>query len=75
MKRLGIDLYTNVLDWEEFRDLQVSFLKSSISHIEIPTDHAIWATLIRTAAAKGIRYIISGINIVTEGIFQGLEAD
>lgn len=68
MKRLGIDLYTNVLNWEEFRDLQKSFLKSLTAHIEIPTDHAIWATLIRTAAAKGIRYIISGTNLVTEGV-------
>jgi N-acetyl sugar amidotransferase len=67
IKRLGIDLYTLVLDWEEFKDLQVSFLKSSIAHIEIPTDHAIWATLVRTAAAKRIRYIIAGTNIVTEG--------
>jgi len=68
VRRLGLDLYTQVLDWEEFRDLQVSFLKSSIPHIEIPTDHAIWATLIRTAAKYGTRYIISGTNLVTEGV-------
>jgi N-acetyl sugar amidotransferase len=68
LKRLGIDLHTNVLNWKEFRDLQVSFLKSSIAHVEIPTDHAIWATLIRSATAYKIRYIISGINIVTEGV-------
>jgi N-acetyl sugar amidotransferase len=68
MKRLGIDLYTNVLDWEEFKDLQVAFLKSSISHIEIPTDHAIWSTLIRIAGARGIPYVIAGTNIVTEAI-------
>ncbi len=68
LKRLEIDLYTNVLDWEEFRNLQVAFLRSSIPHVEIPTDHAIWATLIRTASSHGIRYIISGINIVTEGV-------
>jgi N-acetyl sugar amidotransferase len=68
IKRLGIDLHTLVLDWEEFKDLQVSFLKSSIAHIEIATDHAIWATLVRTAAANRIRYIIAGTNIVTEGI-------
>jgi N-acetyl sugar amidotransferase len=68
VKRLDIDLYTHVLDWEKFKDLQISFLKSSISNIEIPTDHAIWAVLVRTAAEKKIKYIISGNNIVTESI-------
>jgi N-acetyl sugar amidotransferase len=68
MKRLGIDLYTKVLNWEEFKDLQVAFLRSSISHVEIPTDHAIWATLIRTAGARDIPYVVAGTNIVTEAI-------
>lgn len=68
LRRLSIDLYTYVLDWEEFRDLQVSFLRSSISNIEIPTDHAIWALLIKTAAKHRIPYIIGGNNIATEAI-------
>lgn len=68
VKRLDIDLITNVLDWEEFRDIQSSFLKSSISNIEIPTDHAIWATLIKTAGKHGISYIVAGNNVVTEAI-------
>lgn len=68
VKRLDIDLQTYVINWKEFKDIQISFLKSSISNIEIPTDHAIWATLIRTAAKMKISYIISGSNIVTESI-------
>ena len=68
VKRLDIDLITNVLDWEEFRDIQSSFLKSSISNIEIPTDHAIWATLIKTAGKYGVSYIVAGNNVVTEAI-------
>jgi N-acetyl sugar amidotransferase len=68
LRRLNIDLSTYVLDWEEFRDLQVSFLKSSISNIEIPTDHAIWALLIKTAAKHNIPYIIGGNNVATEAI-------
>jgi len=68
IKRLDIDLITNVLDWEEFRDIQSSFLKSSISNIEIPTDHAIWATLLKTAGKHGISYIVAGNNVVTEAI-------
>lgn len=68
LKRLNIDLYTYVLDWEEFKDLQLSFLEASIANAEIPTDHAIVALLYRTAAQRGIKYIISGGNIATEAI-------
>lgn len=68
LKKLSIDLYTQVLDWEQFKDLQVAFLKSSISSAEIPTDHAISATLFRVAADKSIPYIVMGGNVVTEGI-------
>lgn len=68
VKKLDIDLTTHVLDWKEFKDIQTSFLKSSISNIEIPTDHAIWAILIKTAGKMGIPYIISGNNVVTESI-------
>jgi len=68
VKRLDIDLYTHVLDWEVFKDLQVSFLKSSIANVELLTDHAIWAVLLHTAAKHRIPYIISGHNIVTEAI-------
>lgn len=68
VKTLGVDLTTHVLDWREFRDIQTAFLRSSISNIEIPTDHAIWAVLVRTAARMGIKYIIGGNNVVTESI-------
>jgi N-acetyl sugar amidotransferase len=68
LKNLEIELYTRVLDWEEFKDLQISFLKASVANCEIPTDHAIVATLYRMAAQKKIKYILSGGNLVTEGI-------
>ncbi len=68
LKTLGIDLHTHVVDWEEFRSLQLSFLKASVPDAEIPTDHAIWALLYQTAARFGLQYIISGTNISTESI-------
>lgn len=68
MKKLEIDLFTHVLDWTEFKDVQLAFLKSSISNIEIPTDHAIWSILIRKAAEMGIPFIIAGNNVVTESV-------
>jgi N-acetyl sugar amidotransferase len=64
--KLEIDLHTEVLDWEEFRRLQVAFLKASTPDSEIPTDHAIIATLYAQAAKHGVRWIMDGSNVVTE---------
>ncbi|MFQ1063064.1 N-acetyl sugar amidotransferase [Bordetella trematum] len=65
---LQIDLQTYVIDWEEFKDLQMSFLRASVPNCEIPTDHAITATLLNTARRIGTPYVINGSNVVTEGI-------
>jgi N-acetyl sugar amidotransferase len=68
LNKLGIDLYTEVLDWEMFRDLQLSFLKASTPDGEIPSDHAINAILYQMASKFGIKYIISGMNFRNEGM-------
>lgn len=68
LKTLDIDLYTHVVDWEEFRDLQLSFLKASTPDGEIPTDHAIGALLWRQAVQHRVKYILSGMNFATESI-------
>lgn len=68
LKQLDIDLFTHVLDWEEFKDLQISFLKASVSDAEIPTDHAIHAVLYQQAARRNIKYVLFGTNHVTEAI-------
>lgn len=66
--RLGLDLHTHVINWEEFRDIQLSFFKASVVDIELVTDYAIVACLYNLAAKHGIKYIISGHNFVTEAI-------
>jgi len=66
LKRLGIDLYTEVLDWEEFKDLQSAFLKASTPDSEIPSDHAIFSVLSNLAEKLGIKYVILGNNVRTE---------
>lgn len=68
LSRLEIDLYTEVLDWEIFRDLQLSFLKASTPDGEIPTDHAILSVLFKIAAKFRVKYIISGMNFRSEGM-------
>ena len=67
LEKLDIELYTYVLDWEEFRSLQVAFLKASTPDSEIPTDHAIGALLKSLAAKDGIPLIL-GVNFSSESI-------
>jgi N-acetyl sugar amidotransferase len=62
----GFDLMTYVIDWPEFRDLQRAFLKASVIDIEMITDHAITAALVRLADENRIPLILSGTNKATE---------
>jgi N-acetyl sugar amidotransferase len=66
--RLELDLHTLVVDWEEFRDLQLAYFKASVIDIEVATDHAIYGTLYRMAVDHGVKFILSGNNVATEGI-------
>lgn len=68
IEKLGFDLHTLEVDWEEFRDLQLAYLKASVIDIEVVSDHAIQATLFQLASKFHINYIISGTNVVTEYI-------
>lgn len=67
LKKLNIDLYTYVLNWDEFRDFQLSFLRASTPDAEIPTDHAILSVLYLAAVCENVRFILSGHNTATEG--------
>lgn len=64
--KLGFDLNTYVIDWEEFKDLQRSFFKASVVDIEMLTDHAIVAAMVRLARRHGIRHVLNGVNFATE---------
>ncbi len=66
VKKLNIDLYTYVVNWEEFKDIQLSLIKASVVDIEMVTDHAIIAVTNELARKNGIKYIISGGNLATE---------
>jgi N-acetyl sugar amidotransferase len=66
-KKLNVDLYTHVADWEEFKDLQRAFLKASVSDAEVPTDWVIFSVLFKVADKEKIKYIIHGHSFRTEG--------
>ncbi len=67
-KNTGFDLYTYVVNWPEFRDLQLSYIKASVLDWEIPTDHGFFAILYHLANKHNIKYIITGHNYQTEAI-------
>ncbi|MFN4234162.1 MAG: N-acetyl sugar amidotransferase [Bacteroidia bacterium] len=66
IKITGFDLYTYVVDWEEFKELQLSYLKASVVDIEVLTDHAFMAVLFEQAKKWNIKYMLAGMNLVTE---------
>jgi N-acetyl sugar amidotransferase len=66
--KLGFDLFTLVVNWEEFKDIQLAYLRASVVDIEVVSDHAIFATMYKLAKEKKIGYILSGTNTVTEYI-------
>lgn len=67
LAKLNIDLYTHVLEWEEFKSLQLAFLRASTPDSEIPSDHAIVA-LMRQIADKYRVPVIWGVNFSSEAI-------
>lgn len=64
--KLGLDLYTEVINWEEMRDFQLAFFKAGVSHLDVPQDHAFVATLYHFANKHGIKWILNGGNVATE---------
>ena len=70
--QLNIDYQSYVLNWKEFKDLQLSILKSSIVEVEIPTDVAIAGICYKVASENNIKYILGGGNVQTEGILPDL---
>ena len=73
VEKLGLELYTEVINWEEMKDLQLAFIKSGVPHIDLPQDHAFIATLYHFANKYKIKYILNGSNFSTECVRNPLE--
>ena len=63
---LGLDLYTEVINWEEMKGLQVAFLRSQISDQDLPQDGAFFSALYKFARKHRIKHVITGANFSTE---------
>jgi tRNA(Ile)-lysidine synthase TilS/MesJ len=70
---LGLDLYTEVIDWEEMKDLQLAFFRSGVPHIDVPQDYAFFATMYRFAHRYRVKHILTGANLSTECVRNPLE--
>lgn len=66
VEQFGFDLYTYVIDWKEFRDLQRSFVKAGVIDLEMLSDHAIFASMFNLRRKYNIKYVLSGTNFRTE---------
>ena len=70
---LNLDLFTEVINWEEMKDIQLAFFKSGVPHIDTPQDHAFFATMYRFAAEHGVKDILTGGNYSTECVRNPIE--
>jgi N-acetyl sugar amidotransferase len=68
VEKLGLDLFTEVINWQEMRDFQLVYFKSGTPHLDIPQDHAFFATMYHFANKYNIKYILNGGNFSTECI-------
>ena len=73
VKGLDLDMYTDVINWKEMADLQLSFFKASISSQDFPQDHAIFASLYNYAVKHKIKYVLTGSNSSTEFVRPPIE--
>nr|WP_269154682.1 N-acetyl sugar amidotransferase [Pseudomonas bijieensis] len=69
IKYCGYDLHTHVMNWEEMRDLQLSYMKAAVANQDVPQDHAFFSSMYHFAVKNDIKYILSGGNLATEAVF------
>lgn len=65
----GYELHTHVVNWDDMRELQLSYLRAAVSNQDVPQDHAFFAGLYHFATENKVRYVLNGGNVATEGIF------
>lgn len=73
VEALELDVYTETVNWDEMRDLQLAFLHSQVPYQDLPQDHAIFAGLYNYAVSHGIKYVLTGANSATECIRPPIE--
>ena len=70
---LDLDLVTEVVNWEEMKDLQRAFFKSQVPFVDTPQDLALFSAIYNFAAKNDFKYVITGGNNSTECVRESLE--
>lgn len=73
VKTLDLDMYTEVINWDEMKDLQLAFFKAQVAYQDLPQDHVIFAGLYNYAVKNGIKYVLTGSNNATECVRPPIE--
>ena len=68
VQKLGVDLYTHVIHWDEYKNLMQAFFEADVIDIELLYDNAMLATNFNLATKQGVKYILSGCNHASEGM-------
>ncbi len=68
LDKLEIDLFTHVVDNEEYQRIYKSFFLASVPEIDTPTDISLASVHYMAAAKYGIKHIWEGHSFRTEGI-------
>lgn len=64
--KLGIELHTEKMDFEDMRQMQLAFFKTGHAGLDAPQDHAFIAQVDKFSEKLGVKYILNGYNIRTE---------
>lgn len=73
VRGLGLELHTEIINWNEMKDLQLSFFKSQVAYQDLPQDHVIFAGLYNYAIKNKIKYVLTGGNLSTECVREPIE--
>lgn len=73
VRSLDLDMYTEVINWDEMKDLQLAFFKAQVAYQDLPQDHVIFAGLYNYAVKNGIKYVLTGSNNATECVRPPIE--
>ena len=73
IRGLGLELYTEIVNWNEMKDLQLAFFKSQVAYQDLPQDHVIFSALYNYATKYKIKHVLTGGNFSTECIREPIE--
>ncbi|MDO9582821.1 MAG: N-acetyl sugar amidotransferase [Desulfomicrobium sp.] len=68
VRGLGVDLYTHVIDWHEYKNLMQAFFEAHVIDVELLYDNAMLAVNYKMASSYKLHNILSGTNQATEGL-------